>query len=299
MLTKKTVFVLGAGASVPFGFPIGAELSSQIVTALNPGNQAFNVFQHLSLFTESEITTFRETFFFSGKNSIDAFLEHRPEFMAIGKAAIAAVLIPYEYDRSVFGYPNDNWLRYTFNQLITTFEEFAENKLSFVTFNYDRVVEHFFFTSLLNSYGRTEDDCRSVLERIPVVHLHGRLGYLPWQQTESRPFAQVIDKSTIEQCMRHIKIIHEDIRDGRDAEFTEAKRLLAEAERIYFMGFGFNRTNVERLDLANLPPGKTIYSTSIGFTPPEIAVVARLTNSKVSFQVPDCISMCRERIDWS
>ncbi|THD42848.1 MAG: hypothetical protein E7774_14435 [Bradyrhizobium sp.] len=299
MLTKKTVFVLGAGASAPFNFPIGSALSDQIVSQLHPGNGPYNLLQQFSLFSEREIVFFRETFFQSGKNSIDAFLEHRSNFMEIGKAAIAAVLIPREQNSTVFSYDSQNWLRYVYNQMSTTFDEFGENQVSFVTFNYDRVVEHFLFTSIMNSYGKDADACLAVMNRIPVVHLHGRLGYLPWESPDSRPFAPNLSKESLERCIKGIKIIHEDIKDGRDTEFALAKQFLREAEQIYFMGFGFNRTNVERLDIANLEKRRPIYSTAYNLTDSEKSAILRLTENTVSFQAQDCIGMCREWVNWS
>ena len=63
------------------------------------------------------------------------------EFLAIGKAATAAVLVEYENPWRLFQYDDQNWLRYLYNNLNTSFDDFGSNKLSIVTFNYDRVVE--------------------------------------------------------------------------------------------------------------------------------------------------------------
>jgi len=58
----------------------------------------------------------------------------------------------------------------------SSLEEFAENRVSFVTFNYDRSVEQFLFTSLKNTFGRPDGNTSQVLQKVPIVHLHGRLG---------------------------------------------------------------------------------------------------------------------------
>lgn len=57
----------------------------------------------------------------------------------------------------------------------------------------------------------------------------------------------------METLLKEIKVVHEDITDGRDKE--GAKELLADAERIYLLGFGFGGRNVERLGLRDLEPG--------------------------------------------
>jgi hypothetical protein len=180
----------------------------------------------------------------------------------------------------------------------TTFEEFGQNQLSFVTFNYDRVVEYFFHASLRNSYGKHENECVEVLRHIPVIHLHGRLGYLPWESVHNRPFVNDVTRLALLESIDNLKIIHEDIKDGRDREFTRAKQLLSDAEQIYFMGFGFNRTNVERLDLVNLTSGKAM-ATSMGLTSQEVTAILQMTDSKINFQNVDCIGMCRNLINWS
>src|SRR5450432_4260426 len=124
MLTRKVVFVLGAGASVPFGFPTGARLSKEIVEGLGIGNLTYTTLEAIG-FGYQQISSFRESFFGSGRNSIDAFLEYRPDHLDIGKAAIAATLIPYERHERVFTFDSENWLRYLFDQMSTSFEQFG------------------------------------------------------------------------------------------------------------------------------------------------------------------------------
>ena len=296
MLTKRTVLVLGAGASVPFNFPTGLKLSREIVNGCTPNAHHFELLKDLGHFSPDEINHFRESFFLSGKNSIDAFLEHRAEFVPIGKAAIALSLIPFERTDHIFTYNDDNWLRYVFNQLSTTFEDFGKNTLSIVTFNYDRVVEHFFFTALKNSYGKSDAECIEVLRHIPIIHLHGRLGCLPWEGDGGRPFHYQADEQALRVSMDNLKIIHEDTKDGRDEDFTTAKRMLAEAHQVFFLGFGFNPTNVERLDIKKLP-GNSM-ATAIGMKKQEIVAAVRISG-QVQFRDIDCIGMCREIIDWS
>jgi hypothetical protein len=110
VLTNKHVLVLGAGASQPFGFPTGIQLSKLVAQELLEGQNAFNRLTELGL-PRDKICSFRDAFFRSGKNSVDAFLEHRTDLMELGKSATAAVLIPYEREEALFGYDN-NWLRY-------------------------------------------------------------------------------------------------------------------------------------------------------------------------------------------
>jgi hypothetical protein len=260
MLTTPTVLVLGAGASAPYGFPTGFNLSELVVAGARPGHSLFNDLQSMAGIPEDEIHSFREQFFGSGKNSVDAFLEFREDLINIGKLATAHVLITRENHGNVFRF--SDWLRILYNRMAADFEEFKQNRVSFITFNYDRVVEHFFHTALTNSYEKkSAAEIKEVVSKhVPVVHLHGHLGFLPWQDEkpdETRSFEPTITAETLAIAAKKIKIIHEDI-TGRDAEFAAAKKLLAGAEKIVFMGFGFNTRNIERLGIADLPKGKAI-----------------------------------------
>jgi hypothetical protein len=176
-------------------------------------------------------------------------------------------------------------------------EEFAENRVSFVTFNYDRVVEHFFHTSLVNTFGKGIEETGKIVEQIPVIHLHGRLGFLPWQNTQGVVTygAPTIDKQVMDTLLKEIKVVHEDITDGRDKEFTRAKELLAEAERVYLLGFGFGARNMERLGLKQLPQQQGIpKATAAGLTQHELNQVVALLGGKVDLRLGvDCIGLLR------
>jgi hypothetical protein len=149
VITKPTVLVLGAGASKPFGFPAGRELLEIIVKAiLSPPFGSFEIRAGVGGrllgcgFREQDLKDFAIRLQSSQRNSVDAFLEHQPEFVEMGKAAIVSALVPYEQVNQplMIG----DWYRYLFNEMNTSFEDFDKNKLSVITYNYDRSLEYFF-----------------------------------------------------------------------------------------------------------------------------------------------------------
>jgi hypothetical protein len=277
VLIRRTTFVLGAGASVPFGFPTGLQLSKRMVDGLRTGEDVFTTLKQCCSFSDEEIAKFRTAFFYSGKNSVDAFLEHRTEFMEIGKAAMAAVLIKFEVGDDLFRYEN-NWLRYLYDRMNTDYKDYAKNKLSIITFNYDRTVEAFFDTSLGNTYANLNDSQHiNALSVVPVIHLHGRLGNLSYQGPHSRSFSPLINDQTMKLATENIKIIHEVTQD-----FSRAKKLLMEAQQIFFLGFGYNPKNMERLDVKSIPSG-IAKGTALGITNHEWSRYELQT-----FQCPEC-----------
>jgi hypothetical protein len=299
VLKRKTVLVLGAGASVPFGFPTGSALASQLVEELHENHHTWIALTTLTGYTADAVKEFRDTFLYSGKNSVDAFLEHRPEYLEIGKLTIAALLIPYERPNSVFRFSDQNWLRYLYDKLNSSFEEFSENRLAFVTFNYDRCVEFFLYNALRNTYRKSHDEIVTALAAMPVIHLHGRLGYLPWERDvdEARPFDIEISEKSLRDSMVSLKIIHEDISDGRDADFNRAKELLMDADQIRFLGFGYNATNIKRLGVLDFPDNRA-FGTRVGLADAEAAGIAKLCQNKITLAPGDCMTFIRERITW-
>ena len=144
MITKPTVLILGAGASHVFGFPTGQGLVDEInskLTRNKSGNQKGWVQFLVNEFgiNEEEIFSFQEQLQYS-RISVDAFLEHRPEFIKVGKLSIALNLISREVSQRLFN-PNRNWMDYLRQKLNAPFDEFGENKLSIITYNYDRSFE--------------------------------------------------------------------------------------------------------------------------------------------------------------
>jgi hypothetical protein len=293
MLNTNTVFVLGAGASQPFGYPLGVELYQAVLEKFADGGQNRPHLLNTTRFMERDIDQFLLALSRSGQTSVDAFLEKRhEEFLEIGKASMAIELMLRENEVLLWRQPN--WMLNLYGRMGSeTLEEFDENEVAFVTFNYDRSLEHFLCTSLSNSFGRSISDCANVVSSIPIVHLHGRLGYLPWQKEEGRAYGYTnIDARAVEMSVKEIRVVHEDITD-RDKDFDEAKNLLKNAKRIYLMGFGFGSKNVERIDLPSLSP-EIFAGTAYGLTPQETQHCAKQCGGRVTLnQSFPCLEFLR------
>jgi hypothetical protein len=294
-------FVLGAGASKDFGFPIGWELVDHVVTGLRDGSpvRLRSLLSTHAEFRQEEIDKFSYALDASGQNSVDAFLEQRREFVGIGKAAISAVLIGRENAIPPYSPrdPDQNWLRKLLSYMRSpSFEEFGSNKISFVTFNYDRSLEFFLCRTLAETFGKSEEEAGQVIAKIPIVHVHGRLGYLPWQDKNARPYNTEINNAALDTCMREIKVVGVDY--DTDKEFSAAKKLLLDAERVYFMGVGFNNANMARLGVMELPDNKAV-STGVGLSQREHEDLREVYGAKLTIRRNvNCLEMLREHVRW-
>ena len=250
MITKKTVLILGAGASMPYGFPSGWELVTKCARFydINDGDTVNLVKEG---YKPDKIIGFSKALQMSGQGSVDAFLEHRPEYIDVGKAAIAYFLVHRESKSTLFDMNlESDWYQLLWSRLSTSINDFEDNNLSIITFNYDRSLEQYLFTAMSNCYGLDKEQCAQKLNSIPIIHVHGKLGRLDWEESnmETVDYGALVTKSTvIRNASRGIKIIHENI-DG-DKEFEEARKLLRLADKIYFLGFGYHPTNWVRLGM--------------------------------------------------
>lgn len=268
MIQYPTVLILGAGASIPFGFLSGRGLLVQICENLrdatsNPFRALVSHVKALG-FGPQEVASFGYELKRSGQTSVDAFLERRPEYVEIGKRAISYALIPSENeDNLVKRTKVAHWYEYLFARMADVrWEEFRHNNLSVITFNYDRSLEHYLFLSLRHTYGKDDAHTARLLQAtIPIVHVYGQLGTHLYLGGGSRPYEPTVTRETVEHCAKEIRILHE----GEQAEtFSTAHDLLKEARKVCFLGFGYHKTNLERLQLAGIAKGSKILGSAFG-----------------------------------
>lgn len=233
-------------------------------------------------FSIEEIRTFEQSLRRSMMSSVDAFLESRPEFMEIGKSSIACALIPFENQEILLRNSKKLfWYEYLYNQMGTKKVEFNKNKLSIITFNYDRSLEYFFLLALTNSYGIKIDEAVNLLKTIDIVHVYGQLGKLDHLDKKGRRYSQSLGVKTIRKSISAIKILHEH--SGESDEFTEAFKLLRKASTICFLGFGYHPINLERLRIKDLPTGKRFFGTAFGLYPAEQRRIHSLLQIDITF----------------
>jgi hypothetical protein len=259
-IKTPTVLVLGAGASSDYGFPTGDKLLEEIQS------DCLDDASHLRRFCSN---SFAAQFVYFIKStpglSIDEVLEHHPQLRQIGKTAIAARLMPCEMASNLFEVSRrtGSWYQYLWDCIRTpTFDDLIHlNNMSIVTYNYDRSLDHYLRLSMKSAYRKSDDDVEQVMSQIPLIHLHGQLGSLA-------EFPYGIDIKTLsdekfQKAVDGIKIIHDA--DLNAQAFVRAKTCLKSAMQIIFLGFGFHKTNIDRL-LCPECYGTAKYATAYGFT---------------------------------
>ena len=279
MLSKQTVFVLGAGASVPYGFSTGATLV-QKARGLSVDEMHGKVSnQH----GRHQMQLIRNALQGNITSSIDAMFEHRKDLWLPLKKLMASLLYEEEVNAED-QYPpiDDDWLALITDYMAEgapTIEAFAKNPVSFISFNYDRLLEFRLARGLALHYGK--EDERAVwpaLHALKIVHVHGSLGLLPDQVASTGrqlvPFGAKESADTnwlgiaLQQVAQSIKLVHEACND--DAPFAEAQQLLMQAQQVFFFGFSFARRNVVHLRTELIPANSAVYCTTYGLTDAEV-----------------------------
>lgn len=273
---NQIVFILGAGASQVYGLPSSTTLLEKVRDDQSEGVRVAlsreKVIDHWDRVCEFQKLLEQGIVF-----SIDRFLETRstPE-RAIGKALIAHELLKCETFDNLYGrgrllqYYQDDWVRWLLNYMkAESLDAFLNNRVSFVTFNYDHSLETLLLGAIRARYS-ADIEWAAITTRIPVVHLYGSLGINAYERANAlHNDAHTAD--AIRQAARSIQIISDStIRPDSEA-FSRAYELFGQADLIVFLGFGFDARNVERLQLhEHVKTSAKMVGTAMGFYDAEL-----------------------------
>lgn len=280
MIKCPTAFILGAGTSVPYGFLAGEALLRE-ARRINLSNLKDKAVARAPADVEELYAALQRTH----DSSLDALLELRPDITPIGKRLIASLMLELEFNSPHrYPEPKDDWLTMFFGELTsntTCLEDFANNPVVLITYNYDRLIEYRLSRALAAHYGRSEADCIAALANIPLIHLHGDLGPLPGfaasgtvpfgpstgtvpfgpEPAQRAEFAQYVGRAA-----ERIVIVHEA--KDETADFDRARKALQSVKQVVMLGFGYGASNLSRLDIKRWP--KRVLGTVYGLTPSQI-----------------------------
>jgi len=100
---------------------------------------------------------------------------------------------------------------------------------------------------LKHRYNKSNEECAKILSNIPIIHVHGSLGSLPWQEASGRPYMPKHTIKEIKAASGQIEVILEQ--KDTSEEFELAFKIMDTASEIYFLGFGYNNDNLRRLKI--------------------------------------------------
>ncbi|MCH7497208.1 MAG: hypothetical protein IH971_05085 [Candidatus Marinimicrobia bacterium] len=303
MIGEPTLFILGAGASAPYGYPTSYGLWERIVGRYPENSpvapmerRSFREFYSGYLGRNPETSATQEKLivnldkfhnsFFGADPSIDRFISRNLSFEDLGKKAIITMLFHAEQYSALpetLGDRGDDWLTYLLREMTRDivqsdkFATFHDNDVTFITFNYDRSLEQLTYNYLSSSFSELPDEAIvNAIEGLRILHVNGVLAPLPWQKKDGikQEYRKALKTVDIHSHVQNIQIIYDQ--QSNDTKIEIDAKLRA-AKRIFFLGFGYADENMKLLGFPEiLEPNQQIHGTTKGFVSHEVDHIINL-----------------------
>jgi hypothetical protein len=335
MVKKKTLLIVGAGASSEVGLPVGDGLMDNIRDSLNIQLSDFDkwkgrgdrvVYRALRLAAKQTGTNVAAYLLAARRireamplaRSIDNFIHDNREDKFIehcGKIAIVqSILIAENKSKlycnnrglsSSFDFDNiqETWF-VKFYKLL--FENCSEGELAkrcgsivIVIFNYDRCVEHFLVHSIQKYCGIEVEKAAALVNLIEIYHPYGKVGHLPWQQNDGvMEFGAEASREQLLKISEQIRTFTEVIEPDYK-EISTIRTHVRNSEIVIFLGFAFHKINMELLKSdSKLSPKELVghcFATAQGESDYNLGMIKK-TLRKFKARIPKNIHITREEV---
>ncbi len=301
MFKQETVFILGAGASWHYGYPTGEQLVKRVIkTAHQVGqylrettivpmplyvaevpHQAGSYTKQFYLAAAQECYSLAKQLELINPLVIDYFLADHCSLRRIGKLMIALVLLdcesqyeehrvnPNRQDEKPPGKGQDDWYRFLIHRLTVGCKsptDLSENKVTFVTFNYDvsletRIVHNL---SMIEKFGEQEASkffwiprilhvygCLRSVEthsggRVPPYPMHGKA----WSVANHQFIVDALNLAY--EASKRLRTIASEDKDAEMNALSVAREVIEKAKTVYILGYGFDKENSRLLNIDSL-----------------------------------------------
>jgi hypothetical protein len=335
LFARKTVFVIGAGCSAEYGLPVGDGLRDEIAKRLrsldgllrdSAVRQDTGLNDALTRVGKCDLGSWCAL---AGKmaqgiqhtSSIDRYLNLRQDderIVILGKLLIARAVLAAEAGSTLVvkgragidhvkvkslvadsgGY---HWLGRLFDQMQEGVSNRAQlsqvfENVSFVCFNYDRCIEHYFFHALQELGSLSDAEASEAMKALVIEHPYGRVGHLPWEAAPPGAHKVEFGKQAdygeeLNVVAAGIKTFTERVEEG-DA-LARTRGLIADAAQVVFMGFSFLDQNMALLTPPTGSAAESAFATTYGESRPNESLyqtmmqqcLARASSQKPSVSV--------------
>jgi hypothetical protein len=298
MLNRKTLYIIGAGASSEAELPTGHQLKEKIahlldlhfknfeqtrgdkyiVTALRTYVDKSGYDEDISpyLYAASRISGAMQQAI-----SIDNFIDTHSDDRRIelcGKLAIVRSILEAEHNSLLYFDDSNKYNKINFKAIENTWytkfmmlltENCTKKHLSerlkavaLIVFNYDRCIEHFLYNSLRNYYDLNPDEAGQLIDAMEIYHPYGLVGNLPWQNVPDAQKVRYGAKPGPKQLLEltsYIKTFTEGT-DPNSSEILAIRTIITKADKIVFLGFAFHELNMKLMkpDSSTVNPDRAI-----------------------------------------
>lgn len=329
MFRRPTVIIVGAGCSAEYGMPVGDVLKDDIADqlALIGRLKRENGFSYRTSRgaddllvgaiqaegakrSRDDLEAVASSMADGIRNalSIDRYLHFHKEdeaIVAIGKLAISWAIIHAErkcllgrnkVDLSAIQAAKGDephWLRQLFNILQDDVQrsDIADifKNLTIITFNYDRLIEHYLFNAV-QSLGRyTPKETADALSSLKIVHPYGKIGRLPWQTQERGPMMNFggdndMPPALLMESASRLRTFTETVEDEDIISAIHGNIYFA--KQIVVLGFSYLQQNLNLMQSADASRAEVVEATCYGESDANKAIADRRLRAMLRGEVP-------------
>ncbi len=301
MFNKSVVFVIGAGASHEFEMPLGGALKTAIAKKLKfrfehnvqvDGDEVLmnHIRRHVpELVRQNAYTVAANTLANAAKSfiSIDEalhFVGSSAEAVEIGKIAIIQEILAAEAKSKVRYKPENGrvnidgcdqtWIAEVLSMAVAgqKQEELATafRHVTFINFNYDRVIEQYLYFALQERLAASPEAARHIVGNLHMIRPYGSIAKFAYQMGDPRSFGSTAyfdPFKTIGNLRTYTE--SDPLHDASDVA-----NALSNAALVIFLGFGYHATNLDILRARQDTFNKArVLGTLVGIHPGNTTVI--------------------------
>jgi hypothetical protein len=295
MFNGPIVFVIGAGAGFEYRMPLGSDLASGIARdtpfyfenySSRPSRGDPDLFAILYRKLASDPAALQR--FVDAGNKLSAAisssisiddaiyqLSEIPEAVALGKLCIIRSILKAEGQSTLAisqrtgrldaSAGRDGWIEQMFsmaaaNVKLNELKNCFKN-VTFINFNYDRCLEHYLFWSLVR-LGLDDHQAADIVDSLNVVRPYGTIGSVLSSRKNYMGFGSGLPPDPFPLLDRIRTYTESGLHDK-----AELERIVLNANRFIFLGFGFHPQNMDLLTVDQATASRdrtTLMATVLG-----------------------------------
>lgn len=272
----NTLFITGAGAHIPYGFPSGRDLIKDIIYGVKCQKYAKEelglkkklediLTEDLPRIDKGPLNEFIDKLSESGQSSIDKFLSLDTVTERLGKELLIIILSIYECNNNPHGknldsakfkkLRNESIYHVITNTLDIVKEDKINRSIKYITFNYDRCLESFLCTTFRNSYNISFPQSTKYIDN-QIIHVHGSIGKFTSPQPKTRGRIEYGSERVLDyeddyliQIMHNIDNFQIAFNSNHSQKKDKITKSIKEADEIIFLGFAYAEENMKALSL--------------------------------------------------
>lgn len=276
MSDQKTTIIIGAGASVHYGFPTGDALIDSIIKSAKFHNwYMIGGEYHLSeIWQAAKFSKLLKNY---DPISVDRFLsmysgQENHGIVAIGKKLIAHEIVKRQKFSHSTRQNRENWYKYLYDFVFADndYETKLDNdEFRIITFNYDLSLEHFFDARLEKTPFLSKEEAWKIFLKFnsKIHHVYGSVydytrisesgsSYCDETSEERYTCAVRYAEKANHSAFQETSVFHNNIKvigEERGSVLSEAlkdfKSHLQQSHRVFVLGFGFDDINMGLIGL--------------------------------------------------